>query len=530
MRISMQTRPGNAVLRQLCLAAALGCIPLAQPAWAAEALPYSEAVATRFPPPLVRYDTPGLAPGREQFTSNAELRDAMRELVLRPGGPRLITAGASHEGWPIEALLFSHRADRPVVLLVGQQHGNEPAGSEALLALAQQLAVGPLSAVLEKVDVLVLPRANPDGAARATRAGGHGLDINRDHLWLRTAEARALARLAQAYAPVLVVDVHEYTAIGSMAAKFGGLHRHDLLFQYAMTANHAPELQRASEDWFRKPLLRALEREGISSDWYYTNTAQRDDLSLAMGGIQPDTARNVYGLKHSVSILLESRGIGLGRLHLQRRVHSQVLALQSLLVSAAAFADELVALRTRVASQVSASACQGEMVVLAAQTPSLRQLLLLDPLSGADKSVNLAWLSSLQLNPVIERARPCGYWLAAEAADAAQRLAALGLALWPLAQAADWAGEVWKELGADEAASSAAAAGPAGEATPARSVQVVTEKVRLAVPAGGWYVPLDQPLANLAVAALEPDTPYSYFSQGWVPRLAAVARVMQRPR
>jgi hypothetical protein len=43
-------------------------------------------------------------------------------------------------------------------------------------------------------------------------------------------------------------------------------------------------------------------------------------------------------------------------------------------------------------------------------------------------------------------------------------------------------------------------------------------------------VPLDQPLANLAVAALEPDTQSSFFSNGIVTELGRQARVLARPR
>ena len=49
------------------------------------------------------------------------------------------------------------------------------------------------------------------------------------------------------------------------------------------------------------------------------------------------------------------------------------------------------------------------------------------------------------------------------------------------------------------------------------------------VPAGSYYVPLNQTLANLAVAALEPDTPHSYYSHRLIERLQDTARVMATP-
>ena len=46
------------------------------------------------------------------------------------------------------------------------------------------------------------------------------------------------------------------------------------------------------------------------------------------------------------------------------------------------------------------------------------------------------------------------------------------------------------------------------------------------VPRGSYYVPLNQPFANLALAALEPDTQSSYFANQLLDGLQSAARVM----
>lgn len=501
--------------------------------------PYSEAVAARFPAPVLRYDLPSLQPGREGFTTNEELAQALRALAARAGGPRLVAAGRSHEGVPMEALHFvlaaagegadRGRSARARVLLVGQQHGDEPAGAEALLALAGRLAPGgELAPLLERIEVIVLPRANPDGAALAQRVGRHGSDINRDHLLLRTPEARAVALLVQRFDPVVVVDAHEHTVVGRYLEKFGAVQRNDLLLQYATTANLPPELTRVSEQWFRQPLIAALAREGLTSEWYYTNALVPGDLRLAMGGVQPDTARNVHGLRNAVSILLETRGVGIGRLHLARRVHTHVVAMVSILGEAAARADALLAMRASAGAEVAAAACQGDAVVLAAQTPATREVLMLDPQTGADKPIQAQWMSSLELRPLKTRARPCGYWIAAEADDAVQRLRALGVRVIRLAEPALLEAESWVEITSVEA-TRPDVLGRVSERQTARLVQVSIAPRRLPVGAGGWYVPLDQPLANLVLVALEPDSPNSYFANRLLPSLDSAARVLVAP-
>lgn len=526
----------RACRRALCLGLALGLALGAAPGRAGEAPqdpPYAAAVARRFPAPDVAYDTPGLQPGRSAWTDNAELAERLRSLA-DAGAATLAEVGRSEAGTPLWALFFTRAADpaaapgrRPVVLLVGQQHGNEPAGAEALLVVAQRLAdaSSPLAAVLARVDVVVLPRANPDGAMLGRRRNAAGLDINRDHLRLQTPEAQALAALMQRLRPVLVVDVHEFVALSRHLPRFGGLKAHDMLLQYATTPNLPPALTQAAEAGFRAPLLQALADAGLRTEWYYTNPADEAALRLSMGGLQPDLARNAGGLRHAVSILLESRGFDLGRHHALRRVHSHVVAVGSLLASAAAQADTLQALQARLDAEVAAMACQGEITLTEDHGREWRPLLLLDPETGADKPVLVEWRSALHRLPLATRQRPCGYWLAADAGQVVQRLHRLGVQVRTLP--AD------QTLSIERYRPTALADGPAaGAGSPLpgpRQVSVALERGSMGAPAGSFYVPLAQPLAHLVVAALEPDTPSSWFSHHLVGRLDMVRRVLAPP-
>ncbi|WP_157548974.1 M14 family metallopeptidase [Piscinibacter sakaiensis] len=502
----------------------------------------SPAVAARFPePPAARsYRTPGLGDARSAYTSAAELRAQLRALVREAAAPgavqvRLLPVGASQRGTPIEALWFSRAPEaaagaaegRPMVLFVGQQHGDEPAPAEALLVLAQQLAGGPLQGVLRQLDVMIVPRVNPDGAAREQRVGANGIDINRDHLLLRTPEAQAIARLVREHRPAVIVDAHEYAPLGDWPAQYGIVRRHDVLLQYAMTPNAAEFVGRAAEEWFRRPLLQALERERLSSDWYHVGQPGLRDRPVAMGGVRPDTLRNVGGLRHAVSLLIETRGKGLGRAHLGRRVHAQLVAAASVLQSAATRAADLQKLRRFVDTDVAARACRGDLVLEAEPTPSEYNLRGLDPVSGADKVVAVNWLSALALRPKRQRSRPCGYWLAADQAEAVRRLRLLGLTVQQLPERMALRGEAYRVL--EQAWRDAPAVGESAEMGVAQPVPVELQPGLVDAEPGSFFVPLTQPLAYLAVAALEPDTPSSYLAHGIVERAQALARVTALP-
>ncbi|MFP5443171.1 MAG: M14 family zinc carboxypeptidase, partial [Betaproteobacteria bacterium] len=230
--------------------------------------PYGAAVAARFPDPPMAYSTPGLGPDRRAFTTNAELGQWLHSLAdPAPRGPtrtKLLNLGMSQRGEPILGLLVTRAAGtepvnldtsgRPTVVLVGQQHGDEPAGSEALLVISRELTHGLLEPLLDRINVVVVPRANPDGAAVGTRVTANGVDMNRDHLLLNTPEARALAKVVNDYRPILVVDAHEYTVVGRYLQKFNAIQRYDALLQYTTTANYPEFLTKASQEWYHQPM------------------------------------------------------------------------------------------------------------------------------------------------------------------------------------------------------------------------------------------------------------------------------------
>jgi hypothetical protein len=166
--------------------------------------------------------------------------------------------------------------------------------------------------------------------------------------------------------------------------------------------------------------------------------------------------------------------------------------------------------------EVAALACSGTLVLEAAPTRRRREITLIDPDSGADKPVSVEWDDALQLQPLATRARPCGYWLAGEreahawrgCTRSASRCAPAGggpAARRALPRDGACRGATWME-GPGWASSDPAGHGGA-------------RAQWLDVAPGSFYVPLDQPLAHLITAALEPDTAHSWYAHGLLPRL-----------
>lgn len=494
----------------------------------ARATPEPPAVAARFPDPPAAYPTPAFAAGRTTLPSHDEAEAFIAAVAAR--APQTVTVervGTSQQGRAMTLVTLAAAggpsAARPSVLILAQQHGNEPAGGEAALALIDRLAADE-SALLERVNVYVVPRANPDAADRFGRATASGTDVNRDHLLLQTPEARALAAVSRRVRPDVVVDLHEFTAGDRWIKKYGVVQRYDALLQPATVGNLEPSIGREATRHFLEPVRRRLADEGLHVFTYHTTSPDPADRVVSAGGVQPDTGRNVNGLRQAVSLLIETRGVGLGRAHLARRVHTHVTAALTVVRQAAARGSRLLAVTRAADAAVTAAACTGMLTIAAEHTPTRMPMTFLDAVTGEDRRLVVPWRSADTLRIVRSRPRPCGYLLGAGETAAVERLRLLGIRVTPTTVERRWDVETYRVV-AQSAGARQDARGAIDDGAPIALLSVRRVRQRDPVAAGTWFVDLAQPLGTLAAAALEPDSQSSFAASALI---AAPDRTLRR--
>jgi hypothetical protein len=236
------------------------------------------------------------------WTTHDEELAFLAEVVAASGRAEMSAIGTSIEGRPLHLVRVAHPtpptdaqiAGGRSILVIGAQHGNEPAGREMALQLLRDLAFTSdpeLVELLGTTTLLFIPTANPDGREADSRTNAHGVDTNRDHLRLLTPEARAMARVLRDFTPDIVVDTHE---------RPGGTNPEMELLWPRNLNIHGP-VRDLSREMVEDYLFPDLAGAGRTRGLYGPSPGPPGDDNEHI-------LRNATGLRHSLGLLTESAG------------------------------------------------------------------------------------------------------------------------------------------------------------------------------------------------------------------------------
>jgi hypothetical protein len=155
------------------------------------------------------------------LTSSAALMSRLASLQTADaasgtGRMKLASIGQSAKGKDIPMVTIVDPTAVPEttkkLFIICRQHGNEPASTEAMLSLINQLVTktdDTTKDILSKVAFYIVPMMNPDGADAFQRRNANGADLNRDWLNLWQPETRAVRAAIDSVAPDVIIDEHE---------------------------------------------------------------------------------------------------------------------------------------------------------------------------------------------------------------------------------------------------------------------------------------------------------------------------------
>lgn len=258
--------------------------------------------------------TPLEAAAHGRLSTSGEMSAYLDALVARaPALARKDLIGRSVQGRPIEALVLASPAPaagtpRLKVLLVGSQHGGaEPAGGEAMLAIARDLIAGELRPLLDDLELILIPNANPDGRDLKRRANANRVNINTDFVRLSQPESRALVQALARYAPHAVLDAHESAVLKRQTlAREGYLTDFDAQFEIANNPAQAAGLQAFAQNAVLPALLARASAAGLPAN-HYIGEIVSTRQPITNGGLTLRNFRNTAGLGGALSVLVETR-------------------------------------------------------------------------------------------------------------------------------------------------------------------------------------------------------------------------------
>lgn len=258
--------------------------------------------------------TPLESNAHSRYSDSAQIDAYLRALAAAAGGrAALASLGRSAGGRDIPALLCgldAHGrigAGRLRVMLVGSIHGaSEAAGCEALLGLARDVLFGDRRDLLDRLELILIPNANPDGREADSFRNGNAVNINRDFVLLEQPESQALDTAVRRYAPAVVLDAHEQAVLKRKTLGAAGyLTAFEAQFDVASTPAIPQALRQFATATLLPQLIARTQARGLPAQRYI---AEIKSLAqpVTHGDLTLRTFRNKSGLRGSLSVLLET--------------------------------------------------------------------------------------------------------------------------------------------------------------------------------------------------------------------------------
>lgn len=391
------------------------------------------------------------------------------------------------------------------VWLQASVHGNEPAGDEAALALLGAMDKDPAWAAkfLEKMDILVLPRYNPDGNAYFQRTLATNFDPNRDHTKLARQQTRDIKSWFSSFSPHIALDMHEYGTAARYAANYSNAA--DGMFSAAKNLNIHPSIRTLAETVFAPAINASLASKGLRGEQYVT-ASRTNPPRLEEAGTDAKIGRNAMGLTQCVTFLFETRGIGIANQSFKRRTLGGLQMILGVLETARD--QEVYGIIEGAIQEVVEST--DPIVITDYTNYSNRTWTMVDRRTGAVVQLPVEFASTTPATANLTRARPEGYVIPRAWADLADRLKVSGLDVETFTEVFTGEVEVYN-------ITSASLARSYYEGVVLNKVTTETLTREVTLPAGSFFVSSAQKNAGLAFVALEPENIDSYVSFGIVP-------------
>ena len=448
---------------------------------------------------------------------------------------RIEQFGVSPQGRPIYAVIASKDGKafdpkKPVLMVQAGIHPGEIDGKDAGMMLLRDIAFYGKDGLLDRVNLILIPILSVDGHERAgpySRPNQRGpriqgwrntatnQNLNRDYMKLDQPEMQAVRALIVKYRPDLYVDVHVTDGID---------YQYDVTYGYNGEDgawSRSPAIAAWLDATFKPAINAALEAQGhIPGELVFAIDDRDPKKGLSDGGLGERFSNGWGSAAHVPTILIENHSL---KPHEQRVLGTYVFLEEALRLLAAKGGDLRAAIGQDSARRPAEIPANFVSMDAPASTRAFKGILFERYDSPASGGSEIRWLGKPDpqpwmmpfygSRPTLQLKRPTAYWIPGYRKDLIERLRIHGVVMETLTAARTVPVEMLR-LHAPKAATAT------NEAHVAISVETVTPEPRHWVfPPGSVRVPTDQPLGDVVVLLLEPQSSESFFAWGMIPEV-----------
>ncbi|WP_453977537.1 M14 family metallopeptidase [Brevundimonas sp. Marseille-Q4549] len=448
---------------------------------------------------------------------------------------RIEQFGVSPEGRPIYAVIASKDGAtfdpaKPVLMIQAGIHPGEIDGKDAGMMLLRDIAFYGKDALLDRVNLILIPILSVDGHERASaysrpnqrgpriqgwRNTATNQNLNRDYLKLDQPEMRAVRGLILKYRPDLYVDVHVTDGMDYQYDVTFGFNGEDGAFSRSPNGSHWLDTV------FKPAMNAALERQGhIPGELVFGQDDDDPKAGLNDGGLGERYSNGWGAAAHVPTILIENHSL---KPHEQRVLGTYVFIEEAMRL----LADKGSALRAATdqdkALRPAEIPANFEQEATPSSTRPFRGVLYEMYDSPASGRKEIRWLGRPDpelwrmpfygSKPTLTLKRPTAYWIPGYRTDLIERLKAHVIEMETLTTPRHVAVDMLRLV-------SPKLATRANEGHVQASVETVeVERRDWTFPPGSVRVPTDQPLGDIVVLLLEPQSNESFFAWGMFPEV-----------
>lgn len=454
--------------------------------------------------------------------------DAASDLI------RIEQFGASPEGRAIYAVIASKDGasfdpKKPVLLVQAGIHPGEIDGKDAGMMLLRDIAFYGKDHLLDKVNLILIPILSVDGHERSGpysrpnqrgpriqgwRNTGTNQNLNRDYMKLDQPEMRAVRAFANKYRPDLYLDVHVTDGIDYQYDVTYGYNGEDGVW------SRSPGTARWLDEAFKPAMNRSLGAEGhIPGELVFAIDDRDPKKGLSDGGLGERFSNGWGSAAHVPTILIENHSL---KPHEQRVLGTYVFIETSM--------ELLAAKGPGLRAAIEADKRLRPARILANFEPddkpttrAFKGILFERYKSAASGTDEIRWLGKPDpelwqmpfygSKPTLTLERPKAYWVPAYRQDLIERLRIHGIEMETLSAPKSVAVDMLRLK--DPKVSPRTNEGH----VPISVKTVAVERRDWTFAPGSVRVSTDQPLGDIVVLLLEPQSTESFFAWGMIPEV-----------